>query len=183
MESTFASCLKRRGARSLLLVRARKVLFSAVATMALCAAQDSGVARQEKGGAANVSGKHFAIAYVASSPTDKTVTISKKQTGVLQSIGEGLAKKLTRQGLVRVGKLDLQCCTVQLTLLELGTEGKASRAKQAMVAVRVAALDIDAQPAYSKEFHRQAATTDEAVKELVAAALADEQFLQALSRH
>ena len=120
-------------------------------------------------------GKHFAIATLAAPKGDKT-ELTKKQTTLLKDLGEDMAKKLTAQGMVRVPTLDLQCCTVQFTLVKDGSH-KVDQTPNPMK-VRVAVLDIDNQPLYSENFESIVQGKEKAASDVVGAVLADPKFLK-----
>lgn len=115
---------------------------------------------QDDPAAALSKGKHYAIAYPAT-PT--------KDVPFFKSLSDGIAAKLTPQGLVRVPVLDVPCCNVQLSLV-----GKSG------TTLRVVLLDIDAQQVYTKDFTTAAKGTTSRSADLIGQAIDDPKILPLL---
>ena len=148
----------------------------------LAIAAVSGVAQENgaaKSSAITPQGKHFVITYAAPSPSEKGESVPKKPASVLEAVGEGIAAKLVSQGLVRVQKLDIQCCNVQLTLLDGGPTGENSKSRETPVSVRVSVHDVDNQPLYTNEYSGSK-TGKDAADRLVQMVLADPKMARVL---
>jgi hypothetical protein len=155
----------------------------AMAVLFFAAVTGLGTAQENAAGASataqgNVKGKHFMISYAAPS-SSRSDDDQKKAPEVLQSVGEGIAQRLTADGLVRVPALDIQCCNLQLTLLQGGPDAEVPKTRRNALSIRASVLDIDNQPLYTKNFSG-AATGSDAVEGLVKSVLADPKIMRIL---
>jgi hypothetical protein len=96
-------------------------------------------------------------------------------------------KRLSQKGLVRVRQLDVQCCTVQVEVLD-ATANENSQQPHVSLNTRITLLDVDKQNVYSKEYRGEAPAKAKGKAGIAAAAddvasrvSADNEFTHALA--
>lgn len=113
----------------------------------------------------------FAIAYAST-------------TGNRNAIGEAVVKdlvqRLSQNGFVRAQPLDVQCCNLQVEVLDA-----ASPAGRFSISVRITVQDVDKQFIYGKQYRGEAPSgpgqVAAAAAEVAKAAMADNALLKALT--
>jgi len=145
------------------------VLTSAATLLASPLEQDNAASK------APAKGNHFAIAYRAASPNSKVEAVPPSPPSELSGLGESIVRRLKKQGLLQVPTLDVQCCTVQMTLMDPKSPADSGGKQKS---IRVTVMDIDNQPLYTKEF-----ATTKAGEDLTDSLFADPKFLQLFHAH
>ena len=87
-----------------------------------------------------------------------------------------LTQRLSAQGFDRVKPLDVQCCNMQLQIVDAG-----SAQNKFFLKIRITVLDVDSQTIYTKEYRTEGAQFSGAAAELAKAAIADDDLLKALA--
>ncbi|MDQ1474319.1 MAG: hypothetical protein QOJ99_5799, partial [Bryobacterales bacterium] len=109
-------------------------------------------------------------------------------TQLTQAVTNSLVKRLSQKGLVRVRQLDVQCCTLQVEVLDANANEN-SQQPHLSLNTRITLLDVDKQHVYSKEYRGEApakakgskAGTAAAADDVASRVIADNEFMHALA--
>ncbi len=119
----------------------------------------------------------YNITYPTTAQSWKTGAGHATSAEIYEALVANLTQRLSDKGFDRVKPLDVQCCNVQLQILDAG-----SSQNKFFVRVRFTVLDVDNQTTYAKEYRAEGAQVGGAAAELAKAAMADDDLLKAMAR-
>jgi hypothetical protein len=124
----------------------------------------------------NQHNNRYNITYLTTPQSWKTAAGRVTSGEVYEALVNNLTRSLSDKGFDRVKPLDVQCCNVQLQILNAG-----STQNNFSLRVRVTVLDVDNQTIYVKEYRGEGAQVSNAEAQLAKAAMADSDLLKAMA--